>query len=50
MAYKLLESAEQGWRSINAPDLVPQVRSGAKFKDGKLVQTQDQQLDENQAA
>jgi putative transposase len=38
MAYKLIESAQRRWRSVNAPHLVALVRVGAEFKDGKLVE------------
>jgi putative transposase len=30
MAFKLIESAQQRWRKINAPELVPLVRQGAR--------------------
>ncbi len=36
MAYKLLDAAQDRWRRINAPHLVPLVRAGATFIDGKL--------------
>jgi putative transposase len=35
MAFKLIESAQQRWRKINAPGLVPQVRDGVRFPDGQ---------------
>jgi putative transposase len=38
MAFKLVESAQRRWRSVNAPHLVALVRAGAEFKDGKLVE------------
>lgn len=38
MAFKLVESAQRRWRSVNAPHLVALVRAGATFKDGKLVE------------
>jgi putative transposase len=31
MAFKLIESAQGRWRKINAPELVPLVRQGARF-------------------
>ena len=34
MAYKLLDAAQDRWRKINAPHLVPAVRAGAVFVDG----------------
>jgi transposase-like protein len=38
MAFKLIESAEQRWRAVNAPHLVALVRAGATFTNGKLVE------------
>ena len=35
MAFKLIESAQQRWRKINAPHLVPLVRAGVRFPEGK---------------
>ena len=37
MAFKLIESAQTRWRAVNAPHLVPLVRAGATFINGKLV-------------
>ena len=34
MAFKLLDMAQQRWRRINAPKLLPLVRAGVKFIDG----------------
>jgi len=39
MAFKLVESAQAHWRSINGPHLAPLVRAGAVFKAGKLVES-----------
>jgi putative transposase len=52
MAFKLIESAQQRWRMVNAPHLVALVRAGATFVNGKLVepQDQDQQGGDQQAA
>ncbi len=36
MAYKLLDAAQARWHKIAAPELVPLVRAGATFIDGKL--------------
>jgi transposase-like protein len=36
MAYKLLDAAQTRWHKIAAPELVPLVRAGATFIDGKL--------------
>jgi transposase-like protein len=38
MAFKLIESAEQRRRAVNAPHLVALVRAGATFINGKLVE------------
>jgi transposase-like protein len=38
MAFKLVESAQQRWRAVNAPHLVALVRAGAKFHNGQLVE------------
>ena len=35
MAYKLLDAAQDRWRKINAPHLVPLVRAGAVYINGK---------------
>lgn len=35
--WKMLRVAEQAWRKLNAPELLPLVASGAKFKDGKMT-------------
>jgi transposase-like protein len=41
MAYKLLDAAQDRWRKINAPHLVPSLRAGAVFIDGKLQERTD---------
>jgi transposase-like protein len=38
MAFKLIESAQDHWRMVNAPHLVALVHAGATFKNGKLVE------------
>ena len=38
MAFKLLEAAQQRWRSVNASHLVALVRAGAKFEKGVLIE------------
>ena len=38
MAAKLIESAQDRWRAVNAPHLVALVRAGATFINGKLVE------------
>jgi hypothetical protein len=35
MAFKLIESAQDHWRMLNAPHLVALVRAGATFINGK---------------
>ena len=41
MAFKLIESAQDRWRAVNAPHLVALVRAGATFRDGVLVERHD---------
>lgn len=43
MAFKLIEAAEQRWRSINAPHLVALVRAGATFDKGVMIERPNQQ-------
>ena len=53
MAYKLLDAAQDRWRRIRSPELVPLVRAGATFIDGKLQERHDnptEQADEECAA
>jgi Transposase, Mutator family len=38
MAFKLIESAQDRWRAVNASHLVGLVRAGATFINGKLVE------------
>lgn len=38
MCFKLIEAAQQRWRTVNAPHLVALVRAGAKFEKGVLVE------------
>jgi transposase-like protein len=38
MAFKLIESAQDRWRAVNAPHLVALVRAGATFIKGKHVE------------
>jgi hypothetical protein len=35
---KLIESAHERWRAVNAPHLVALVRAGARFERGVLVE------------
>ena len=38
MAYKLIEAAQDRWRSVNAPHLVALVRAGVVFEKGVMVE------------
>ncbi|MET9921568.1 IS256 family transposase [Streptomyces sp. NPDC006435] len=38
MVFKLIESAQERWRAMNAPHLVALVRAGARFERGVLVE------------
>ena len=38
MAFKLIESAQERWRAVNAPRLVGLVRAGTAFVNGKLAE------------
>jgi hypothetical protein len=38
MTFKLIESAQDRWRAVNAPHLVALVRAGARFARGMLVE------------
>jgi transposase-like protein len=38
MAFKLIQSAQDRWRAVNAPHLVALVRAGAIFINGKLIE------------
>ena len=42
MAFKLIESAQDRWRAVNAPHLVALVRAGAAFVKGRLVERTDE--------
>jgi hypothetical protein len=42
MAFKLIESARDRWRAVNAPHLVALVRAGALFRDGVLAERPEQ--------
>jgi transposase-like protein len=42
MAFKLIESAQDRWRAVNAPHLVALVRAGARFVNGQLVERPDE--------
>jgi transposase-like protein len=42
MAFKLIQSARDHWRSVNAPHLVALVRAGAVFSNGVLIERPEQ--------
>ncbi len=46
MAFKLIESAQARWRSVNAPHLVALVRAGAQFEKGILVERPNEESEE----
>jgi len=48
MAFKLIESAQARWCALNAPHLVALVRTGATFKNGKLIERPDDESGGNQ--
>jgi Transposase, Mutator family len=50
MAFKLIESAQQRWRAVNAPHLVVLVRAGARFEKGLLVERPDESGGDQQVA
>ncbi len=49
MAFKLLEMAQQRWRKLNAPELLPLVLAGERFKDG-IQETDKENTDRKVAA
>ena len=50
MAFKLMESAQRRWRTVNAPHLVALVRVGAGFHNGQLVERPHESGGQSQAA
>lgn len=38
MVFKLVESAQQRWRAVDAPHLVALAGAGARFERGRLVE------------
>lgn len=50
MAFKLIESAQRRWRTMNAPHLVALVRAGARLENGELVHRPDESGGGQQAA
>ena len=49
MALKLIESAQDHWRMVNAPHLVALVSAGATLINGKLVERPDEETREEAA-
>ena len=49
MAFKLILSAQERWRAVNAPHLVALVRAGASFVNGQLVERPGQEAKEEAA-
>ncbi len=49
MAFKLIESAQDRWRCVNAPQLVALVRAGATFISGKLIERPGEEVREEAA-
>jgi putative transposase len=45
MAYKLLDAAQARWHRITGAELVPLVRAGATFIDGKLQERSEQKTE-----
>ena len=50
MAFKLIDSAQNRWRAVNAPHLVALVRAGARFEKGQLVERPDESGGDQQVA
>jgi len=50
MIYKLLEAAEGRWRKLTGARLVALVRAGARFVNGELVEGDEQENEEKDAA
>jgi len=47
--WKVLRVAEQTWRKLNAPDLLPSVAAGVVFKDGSRNEAEAEHNEESQA-
>jgi len=46
MAFKLIESAQDRWRAVNAPHLVALVRAGVKFEKGVMIERSTDEVQE----
>jgi hypothetical protein len=50
LTFKLIESAQDRWRAVNAPHLVALVRAGARFENGQLAEPPGESGGDQQAA
>jgi hypothetical protein len=50
IVYKLMEDAEGRWRKLTGSRLVALVRAGARFVNGELVEGDEQENEEKDAA
>jgi putative transposase len=50
MAYKLLDAAQERWRRFNSPQLIADVLTGTKYKDGIKVTNDDNQTTNEKVA
>lgn len=50
MVFKLVQSAQKGWRRLNASDYLKDVILGVEFRDGLRVETQAEDQDQADAA
>ncbi len=50
MAFKLIESAQNRWRAVNAPHLVALVRAGARFEKGRVIERPSEPRSDQQVA
>ncbi|MEK7757754.1 MAG: IS256 family transposase [Planctomycetota bacterium] len=41
MAFKLIQAAEKNWRRLDGHELIPLVRAGTKFENGKRIERED---------
>jgi hypothetical protein len=47
IAWEMLRVAETSWRKLNAPELLPLVASGMRFKDGVKLKSGNETNDMN---
>jgi transposase-like protein len=48
MAFKLMQTAQRGWRRLDAHELLPLVRAGVRFVDGKQQERSKENKQQNQ--